>query len=87
MSDLSLKANEVPLLVGELVHEEQGGKCASMNKIIGKLPNTIPTAHVISSKGCNARTDNVHFDSKGVRELGKRYAIKMLSIEDLEHKK
>jgi hypothetical protein len=87
LSDLCLKANEVPLLAGELVHGEQGGKCASMNKIIDKLPNSIPTAHVISSKGCTARSDNVHFDSKGVRELGKRYAIKMLSIEDLKHKK
>ncbi|WP_458008615.1 sialate O-acetylesterase [Flavobacterium sp. PL002] len=86
LSDLSLNANEVPLLAGEVVHEEQGGKCASMNAIIDKLPETVPTAHVISSKGCSVRTDNVHFDSKGVRELGKRYALKMLSLKGLEPK-
>lgn len=81
LSDLNLSAKEVPLLAGELVHEEQNGICASMNLIINKLPQVIPTAHVISSKGCEVSDDNVHFNSIGVRELGKRYALKMLSLK------
>ncbi len=84
LNDLSLKASSVPLLAGELVHEEQKGVCASMNPIINKLPKTIPTAHIISSKGCEARKDNVHFNSKGVRELGKRYALKMLNLQGIK---
>lgn len=80
LKDLSLKAEEAPLLAGEVVHENQGGKCASMNSIIDQLPKTIPTAYVISSKGCSVREDNVHFNSEGVRELGRRYALKMLSL-------
>jgi len=80
LNDLSLDANEVPLLVGELVHEEQNGKCAGMNSIIATVPTIIPTAYVISSKGCAVKPDNVHFNAKGYRELGKRYAIKMFQI-------
>ena len=79
LADLSLDAASVPLLAGEVVEAEQGGCCASMNSIIATLPDTIPTAHVISSHGCTAQ-DNAHFDSAGVRELGRRYAEKMLSL-------
>ena len=38
LSDLNLKAEEVPLLVGEVVHADQKGICASMNDIIDTLP-------------------------------------------------
>ena len=78
--DLQLQPASVPLLAGEVVHAEQGGICASMNNIIAKLPQTIPNAHVISSKGCTDAADNLHFDAAGYRELGKRYAEKMLSL-------
>ena len=81
ISDLELDAEEVPLLAGELVHEEQEGLCARHNEIIQTLPEAIPTAHVISSKGCEVRDDKVHFNSAGVRELGRRYALKMLELQ------
>ncbi len=80
LSDLSLNASEVPLLAGEVVHEDQGGICSEMNPIINQLPNIIPSAHIISSKGCSVREDSVHFNSKGVRGLGKRYAEEMLLL-------
>ena len=54
LKDLNLKAENVPLLAGEVVNADQKGVCASMNKIIDELPKTIPTAHVISSAGCAA---------------------------------
>ena len=81
MTDLSLDQEAVPLLAGEVVHADQGGVCASMNEIIATLPEVIPTAHVISSSGCTAQADSVHFDSEGVRELGERYALRMLSLQ------
>jgi hypothetical protein len=80
LKDLNLKAKSVPLLAGELVNEDQGGACASMNKIIGTLPQVIPTAHVISSAGCTDSRDNLHFNAEGYRKLGKRYAVTMLSL-------
>ncbi|KAA9349761.1 sialate O-acetylesterase [Larkinella humicola] len=80
MHDLNLKPKKVPLLAGETVHADQGGICASMNKIIATLPKTIKNAHVISSAGCTDAADNLHFDAAGYRELGKRYAAQMLAL-------
>ncbi len=86
IKDLGLQADSVPLLAGEVVHADQGGVCASMNSIIAKLPQSVPNAHVISSKGCADAADNLHFSSAGYREIGKRYALKMLSIMGVEVK-
>ena len=83
IKDLNLKAEEVPLLAGETVNADQEGVCAGMNKIIAELPKTLPNSYVISSAGCTSR-ERLHFDSAGYRELGKRYAEKMLSL--LGHK-
>lgn len=80
LKDLNLKAESTPLLAGEVVHADQGGICASMNKIIATLPQTIPNSHVISSSGCPDAEDNLHFNAEGYRMLGKRYATKMLEI-------
>lgn len=80
MADLELSPDSVPILAGEVVHAEQGGICASMNTIINRLPNSIPNAHVISSRGCTDKTDNLHFNTAGYRELGKRYGEKMLTL-------
>jgi hypothetical protein len=80
LKDLQLKAKNVPLLAGETVNADQGGICAGMNKIIATLPQMIKNSHVISSAGCTDAADNLHFDAAGYRELGKRYAEKMLSL-------
>ena len=52
-----------------------------MNPIINTLPQYIETAHVISSTGLGAM-DRAHFDSEGYREFGRRYASKMLELQD-----
>lgn len=78
LADLSLNASSVPLLAGEVL-TTPGNCCSAMNAIINKLPETVPTAHVISSEGCGGM-DYAHFDSEGYRILGKRYAEKMLSL-------
>ncbi|MBB6239627.1 hypothetical protein HDC90_004285 [Pedobacter sp. AK013] len=78
LTDLSLDANSVPLLAGELFSGD-GNCCSGMNSIIRKLPNTIPTAHIISSANCTGQ-DAAHFDSQGYRKLGERYGVKMLEL-------
>lgn len=80
MKDLKLNPKKTPLLAGETVNADQGGACASMNKIIATLPKTIPNSYVISSAGCPSIIDHLHFTVSGYRELGKRYAVQMLSI-------
>ena len=84
LADLDLDAVNIPLLVGEVVHANQGGACAYHNTVIAKIPNVIPTAHVISSDGCPAAADNLHFSAEGYRMLGRRYADKMLSLLEID---
>jgi hypothetical protein len=87
LKDLNLNAKDVPLIAGEVVAADQGGVCASMNKIIDKLPETIPTAHVVSATGCTDGPDNLHFNAEGYRELGRRYAAVMLPLLNVKTSK
>lgn len=80
LKDLGLSAADVPLLAGEVVNADQRGVCAGMNTIINTLPEVIPTAHVVSSAGCPAAADNLHFTAEGYRMLGTRYAAQILSL-------
>ena len=80
LKDLDLKAENVPLIAGEVVNADRGGRSATMNTIIDKLPETIPTAHVVSSSGCTQFFDQIHFDAAGYREMGRRYAAVMLPL-------
>ncbi len=86
LKDLHLKAKKVPLLAGETVNADQGGICAAMNTIIAKLPERIPSAHIISSAGCTVAADHLHFNAAGYRELGARYARSMLTLLGYEVK-
>ena len=80
LADLNLKAEDVPLLAGEVVIADGKGQCIAMNKQIQALPQTIPTAHVISAEGCTNGPDRLHFDAAGYRELGRRYGQEMLRL-------
>jgi hypothetical protein len=80
LADLKLEATKVPLLAGEVVHADQQGAAAGVNGIIATLPRIVPTARVVSSMGCEARRDRLHFTPAGYRELGRRYADTMLAL-------
>ena len=80
LADLKLDASRVPLLAGETVNAEQNGAAASVNQIIAQLPKAVPTAHVVSSRGCESRPDRLHFTPAGYRELGRRYAEVILTL-------
>ena len=87
LGDLNLVPEQVPLLAGEVVQANGKGVCIGMNKQIKALPETIHTAHVVSSDDCTNGPDNLHFDAAGYRELGARYADKMLSLLGYESKR
>ncbi len=78
LKDLNLNAAEVPLFAGELVRAESGGSYAIVNNVINILPEVIPTAHVISAKGCPAQDNHVTFTASGCRTMGKRFAHEAL---------
>ena len=81
LSDLGLNAADVPLFVGETLHEDQGGACWYHNTVIAKMPSVVPTSHIISSEGCPGNgTDPWHFNASGYRILGRRYAAEALRL-------
>jgi acetyl esterase/lipase len=87
LTDLHLAPNSIPLLAGELLNADQGGKCASMNSIIATLPQAIPNAFVIPSQGLTGTPDKLHFTSEAIREFGKRYAVRMLGLTGISPQK
>ncbi|MBN2591506.1 MAG: hypothetical protein JXA96_16695 [Sedimentisphaerales bacterium] len=86
IKDLNLNPKEVPFLVGETVNADQNGQCAGFNKIMAKLPETLPNSYVISSAGCPTN-DRMHFNPEGSRMFGKRYGEQMLKLLGYEIKK
>jgi hypothetical protein len=71
IQDLGLDPAKTPLLAGDLVRP---------STMVQGLPKTLPNSYVIATTGLSDRGDGLHFDAKSYRELGKRYAIQMLSI-------
>lgn len=86
IKDLNLKPEDVVLLAGEVVHEDQRGEKANANTIMKRLPAALPNSHVISSAGIPCNPDRLHFTADGQRELGRRYAEKMLGLMGYEAK-
>jgi len=87
LSDLGLPANSIPFLAGEPVITDANPNQNKADVIRGltktmtaKLPSGEPVAYVISSKGCKAQSDNLHFNYEGYQELGTRYGKKMLEL-------
>ena len=84
LGELNLNAEDVPLIAGEVGSADQNGICSGANNTIDRLPQTIPTAHVVSSVGCTLMNDNLHFNSAGQRKLGRRYAKEALAVLGIE---
>jgi len=86
MKDLNLKPKDVPFLAGELKSAEEHGVCAAFNtEILPNLPKVLPNSYIISSKGVKGSGDQFHFNTEGMRELGKRFAIQMLKIQGFNY--
>ena len=86
LADLRIKAKDVPLLAGEVVHSDVGGVCGGMNPIIQTLPQTIPTSVVIPSSGVPCGPDHLHFSAEGYREMGRRYAAAFMNYKGIAKK-
>ena len=81
LKDLGLKAADVHIYVGETEYEDQGGGCAWHNHVVDKIPEVIPTGHVVSAEGIPGNgVDPWHFSAAGYRTFGKRYAEKVLEV-------
>jgi hypothetical protein len=81
LHDLGLKASDVHIYVGETEYEEMGGGCSWHNHVVAKIPEVIPTGHVVSAKDIPGNgTDPWHFSAEGYRTFGKRYAESVLDV-------
>ena len=81
LKDLGLRAADVHIYVGETEYEDQGGGCSWHNHVVAKIPEVIPTGHVVSAEGIPGNgTDPWHFSAAGYRTFGKRYAEKVLDV-------
>ena len=81
LHDLGLRASEVPIFVGETEYENMGGGCSWHNHVVAKIPEVIPTGHVVSAEGIPGNgSDPWHFSAAGYRTFGKRYAEKVLDV-------
>ena len=84
LADLGLKAVDVPLIVGEVVNRTERGICASHNLLINRLPEVIPTAHVVKSDYCPAAKDLLHYTAQGYRMMGSRFAETALKLQGVK---
>ena len=81
LHDLGLRASDVHIFVGETEYEEMGGGCSWHNTVVAKIPDVIPTGHVVSAKDIPGNgTDPWHFSAQGYRTFGKRYAEAVLDV-------
>ncbi len=81
LRDLGLRASDVHLFVGETEYAEMGGGCSWHNTVVAKIPEVIPTGHVVSAEGIPGNgTDPWHFSAEGYRIFGRRYAEKVLDV-------
>ena len=88
LNDLELKAADVPLFVGETEREDMGGGCSYHNTVVAKVPQVIPTAHIVSSENIPGNgTDAWHFSATGYRIFGRRYAEQVLKTMGLSMRK
>ncbi len=77
-----LDAPDLPFIAGLVEMDEANypGTPRAINEIIIQLPNVVSNTAVASSVGLET-IDGTHFDSAGQRELGRRYADVLLSLE------
>ena len=81
LHDLGLKASDVHIFVGETEYENMGGGCSWHNHVVAKIPEVIPTGHVVSAEGIPGNgSDPWHFSAAGYRTFGKRYAEAVLDV-------
>ncbi|MBR5325600.1 MAG: hypothetical protein IKU49_03810, partial [Prevotella sp.] len=66
-------------------YANMGGGCSSHNVQVNRLPEVIPTAHVVSAEDLPGNgVDPWHFSAQGYRIFGQRYAKEALALMGIE---
>lgn len=75
-----LGAADVPLVVGQLGGFYKGQFAPVVNAQLATAPLWMQRTGFVSSAGLGHKGDEVHFDSAGLRELGRRYALAWMAL-------
>lgn len=77
--------DDLPIILGELgrypVSEKMKKNWHRINKIIRQIANEHDRNYLVKSNCLKPKEDNIHFNSKALRKLGKRYAHAFLKSE------
>jgi hypothetical protein len=73
-----LQQPNLPFVAGEIGHFN---KKVMINEVINQLPQHVTHTAVVSAAGLTDKGDHLHFDAAGARELGKRYATAMKTLQ------
>ncbi|AWV98968.1 sialate O-acetylesterase [Arcticibacterium luteifluviistationis] len=71
---------KLPIIMGELGGYRQSENWLELNDKIRNLSSKDKYTGFITTKDLNHKGDNLHFNSEGLREIGKRFAEKYISI-------
>jgi len=81
-NDLSVDISTIPVVVGELgrfyCERNSGGN--QINLVLKHIAEMQKNRALVSSEGLIHKGDSVHFDAASQRELGKRYAEKVIKL-------
>lgn len=73
-----LKAPGLPFVVGQ-IRRDPKGKLGAINRQLAELPKAVKHTACAGSQGLKTQ-DRWHFNSAGLRELGRRYAQETLKL-------
>lgn len=82
-----LNAEHLPLILGELSVDTDREKWKlgdwpeKVNAALYQISTVLPNCAVASAKGLTIKPDGIHFDAKGCREFGRRYAECFISVD------
>lgn len=78
-----LAAPDLPVVVGELGDltrlQTEGPK--TVDAALRATPEQVPRTAIAKSGGLKSPPDGIHFDADGVRELGRRHAAAMHTLQ------
>ncbi len=79
----SLDVSSIPIIIGELGHFNYKTRelSKSLNKVFEKIAKSDDCIGLVKADGLNHKGDNLHFSSKAYREMGSRYASKMIELQ------
>jgi hypothetical protein len=77
-------ARKTPLILGTLgdFYIDKNPEAEKINNIISEYASKNKNVYVVSSAGLPDLGDKTHFNTESARELGKRYAEKMIEIKN-----